>query len=41
MVDNADILIAIWNGKGSGTGNTVKYAKSIGKKIIIINPKEI
>lgn len=25
MVDNSDYIIAVWNGKPSGTGNTVKY----------------
>lgn len=38
MVQQSDIVIAVWNGKRSGTGNTVKLAKNAGKKIRIINP---
>ena len=42
MVDNADVVIAVWDGvKRGGTYNCVKYANSIGKKIIQINPSEI
>ena len=41
MVDKSDIILAIWNGKGSGTGSTVKYAKAQGKEVIVINPNEI
>lgn len=40
MVDNSQFLLCVWNGKGSGTGNTVKYAKIKGKGIILINPNE-
>lgn len=37
MVDKADIVLAIWNGKcAGGTWNTIKYARSKGKKIIYI-----
>ena len=32
MVDNSDFIIAVWNGKPSGTGNTVRYAKLNNKK---------
>lgn len=38
MVDNSDVLIAIWDQTSGGTANCVKYAKSIGKKIILIDP---
>ena len=38
MVDKSDYLIAVWDGKPSGTGKTVNYAKSKGKKIIRIIP---
>lgn len=38
MVDNCDVLLAIFDGKPGGTMNTVNYAKSIGKKMIIIPP---
>lgn len=38
MVDSSGFVLAVWNGNPSGTGNTVRYAKEKGKKIIIINP---
>lgn len=38
MVDKSDYVIAVWNGKPSGTGNTVKYAIEKGKSVIEINP---
>ncbi len=38
MIDQCDTVIAVWNGKPSGTGNTIKIAKDAGKKIIIVNP---
>lgn len=41
MVDNSDIVIAVWNGDKGGTGNCVQYAKKLGKKIIYINPRDI
>ena len=41
MVDNSDYIIAVWNGKPSGTGNTVEYANRKGKKIIEINPSQL
>ena len=41
MADSSDTIIAVWNGKPSGTGNTVKYAQSRGKEVIIINPAEL
>lgn len=37
MVDHSDFVIAVWNGKPSGTGNTVNYAKLKNKRIVIIN----
>ncbi|MBQ8522720.1 MAG: DUF1273 family protein [Clostridia bacterium] len=37
MVDNSDLVIAIWNGTPSGTLNTIKYAKSKDIKTIIID----
>ena len=39
MVDNSDYVIAVWNGKPSGTGNTVKYAMQNNKKLVLINPQ--
>jgi uncharacterized phage-like protein YoqJ len=40
MVDNSAVVVAIWNGKPSGTGSTVKYAKEHGCKVKIINPDD-
>ena len=39
MVDNCDLLIAVWDGTSGGTANCVKYAKATNKHIIFINPK--
>ncbi len=37
MVDNSDILIAVWNGEErGGTWDTIKYARRQNKKIIYI-----
>ena len=41
MVDNSQIVIAVWNGKPSGTGNTVKYAQEQGKTVIVIDPQTL
>ncbi len=41
MANKADYLIAVWDGKPSGTGKTVKYAESIGKTVIRISPSEL
>ncbi len=39
MVDNSDVLIAIYNGElRGGTAYTVNYARMKGKEIVIINP---
>ena len=38
IVDHSSICIACWNGKPSGTGNTVRFAKENGNKIRTINP---
>ena len=38
MVEQSDVVIAVWNGKPSGTGNTVKMARNAGKKVRIVNP---
>ena len=41
MVDNADLLIAVYNGSPKGgTAYTINYARKQGKDIIIINPNE-
>jgi uncharacterized phage-like protein YoqJ len=39
MCDHCDVLVAVWDGTSGGTGNCVKYAQSIGKQIIFIDPK--
>lgn len=37
MVDQSDVLLAVWDGiEFGGTYNTIKYAKEQGKKIIYI-----
>lgn len=43
MSDQADQIIAVWDGSDGGTGNCVKYVKKINKPLIIIDPikKEI
>lgn len=39
MVDHADFIIAVWDGRPSGTGKTVTYARDRnGKSIIVIDP---
>jgi uncharacterized phage-like protein YoqJ len=40
MVDNSDLVVAVWDGSNGGTGNCVKYAKSKNKEIIRINPND-
>ena len=37
MVDSCDILLAVWNGEKSGTGNAVEYAQKTGKEVLVIN----
>ena len=41
MVDNSDIILAIWDGTSGGTANCVRYAESVNKPIVQINPKQI
>jgi uncharacterized phage-like protein YoqJ len=38
MVDNCDVLIAVWDGSPGGTANCRDYARSVGKRIINIDP---
>lgn len=38
IVDNCDLLIAVWNGTKGGTFNTIKYARSVNRKIEYIQP---
>ena len=37
MVDLADMVIVIWDGKSKGSMQTIKYTKATGKKLILIN----
>lgn len=37
MVDNSNYIVAVWNGKPSGTGKTVKYALEIAKTVYCID----
>lgn len=38
MVDNADVVIAVWNGANrSGTGSTINYAQKQDKRVIIFD----
>lgn len=41
MVEQSDIVIAVWNGKSSGTGNTVNYARQKGRKVLVLNPDKL
>ena len=38
MIDHSDYVIAVWNGRPSGTGSTVTYAREHGKEIVVIAP---
>lgn len=38
LVDNAGTVLAVFDGKRGGTMNTIHYADSIGRKIIVIDP---
>ena len=38
MVDNADLIIAVWDGSKGGTKNCIDYALSKYKKVIVLNP---
>lgn len=39
MVDNSDLVIAVWDGSEGGTSNCVKYATKQKKQIIRIDPR--
>ena len=41
MVDHADVLIAVWDERPSGTGKTVNYALHQGKPVGVINPRSL
>ena len=36
LADNGNLL-AVWNGKSSGTKNTLSYAREAGKPVFLIN----
>lgn len=38
MVDNCDVLIAVWDGSNGGTRNCVEYADEVGRTMSRINP---
>lgn len=40
MVDKSTKVLAVWDGSSGGTGNCVKYAESLNKAIIRINPND-
>ena len=40
MVDHCDRLLAVWDGSTGGTYNCVSYARSVGKYVHVLNPKE-
>ena len=41
MVDHTDVVIAVWNGRPSGTEKTVNYAMRQGKPVVVINPRSL
>lgn len=41
MVDNSDMVIAVWDGTKGGTYNCVNYAKKNSKEIVQINPSDL
>jgi uncharacterized phage-like protein YoqJ len=41
IVDNSDVMIAVWNGKEhGGTYNCLQYVKTKGKKLIVVDPNK-
>ncbi len=40
LVDNAEYILAVFDGKPGGTMSTIKYAKAKQRTIIIINPND-
>ncbi len=42
LVERADCLLAVYDGKQrGGTAMTVRYAKKLGREIIVLNPQEL
>ena len=40
MVDMADAVLVVWDGKSKGTANTVRYAEKTNKKLTLIEIKD-
>lgn len=40
IIDNADKVLAIWNGHSTGTKHAIKYAQKTGKPIMVIKKHE-
>lgn len=39
MVNECDVLLAVWDGSSGGTANCVKYAEKVGKPVWRIDPR--
>lgn len=39
MINHSDVMLALWDGSKSGTGNAVNYSRSVDKHIQFIDPK--
>lgn len=35
IVDSADLIVAIWDGKSRGTQHAINYAHTVGKKVVV------
>ena len=40
MVDNADVVLAVWDGTAGGTANAVRYAETLERPIFRIDEKK-
>lgn len=38
MVDNSEMLVAVWDGSAGGTANCVRYARQVGREIWRVDP---
>lgn len=41
MVNECDVLLAVWDGSSGGTANCVRYAEKVGKPVWRIDPKRL
>ena len=41
MVERSDCVIAVWDGNGSGTGSTVKYALEKKLSVTVLHPSSL